>query len=303
MLSYKLVVILFFLATTTFAQTSIIKISESQKRYAIGEAVEVLEDSTFLLTIDSVLHKPFQKSTQLSHNYGVSKSDYWFRFKVQNRTPKSEIRWIFQTEYQHIDLVTFYEIKNQIIENQDSTYEVLAKMSGNNLHPNYQEISDPTILFYLNIQDTAVHTYYVHFQVRNSKHFPMYILEVNHYFNQARKTDLLYGLYFGFLIIMIVYHLLLYFSIRDITFLYYVGFLLSFWLIEVARTGYGRLYLWQESVWFNQHCIPLFIGLTIFLGQFFHKRLECRTKSSKTEPINVRLLGIVCDFGDLHLVS
>jgi signal transduction histidine kinase/DNA-binding response OmpR family regulator len=252
-------------AVQTFAQTPIIKISGNQNRYAIGKVVEVLEDSVFNWTIDSVLLQTFQKSTQLSHNYGVSKSDYWFRFKVQNTTPKEETRWIFQTEYQHIDLVTFYEVKG----NQDSSYEILAKMSGNNLHPNYQEISDATILFYLNVQDTAVHTYYVHFQVRNSKHFPMYILEVNHYFNHARQTDLLFGLYFGFLIIMIIYHLLLYFSSRDITFLYYVGFLMSFLLIEVARTGYGRLYLWQEAVWFNQHCIPLFIGLTIFFGTIF----------------------------------
>lgn len=274
---YILVVMHLFLSATTFAQSEIIKVSPDQKRYAIGETVEILEDSTFLLTIDSVLHKPFQKSTQLSHNYGISKSDYWFRFRVQNTAPEPNIRWIFQTEYQHIDLVTFYEVQEI-----DGKTEVLAKMSGNNLHPNYQEISDPTILFYLNVQDTAIHTYYVHFQVRNSKHFPMYILEVNHYFNVARKTDLLYGLYFGFLIIMIIYHLLLYFSIRDIIFLYYVGFLLSFLLIEVSRTGYGRLYLWQEAVWFNQHCIPLFIGCTIFFGTiFFTKGLNAATRYPK----------------------
>ena len=55
---------------------------------------------------------------------------------------------------------------------------------------------------------------------------------------KLRREEVAAGLYFGVLLALLLYNLLLYFSVRDRSYLYYVLFVASFGLLQADMTGY-----------------------------------------------------------------
>jgi diguanylate cyclase (GGDEF)-like protein len=77
------------------------------------------------------------------------------------------------------------------------------------------------------------------------------------------------GLYLGMLLLMALYNLILYFSLRDRRQLYYAGFIASFCLHQAAGLGYGQAYLWPGDVWLANHATPLLLALCVFVAARF----------------------------------
>ncbi len=78
-----------------------------------------------------------------------------------------------------------------------------------------------------------------------------------------------FGLYFGLLIGLFVYNLLLYVSVRDKVYLVYVGYVAGMALFQVTLTGLGNQFLWPEHVWWNSRSPPAGTVMVATFGLLF----------------------------------
>ncbi|WP_165822093.1 7TM diverse intracellular signaling domain-containing protein [Hymenobacter edaphi] len=73
------------------------------------------------------------------------------------------------------------------------------------------------------------------------------VVEQAHVLQTAREGDLTMGPYFGILLALLAYNLLLYFSVRDKSYLYYSLYVAAFAAAQLDMTGYWRQ-LWPSSL-------------------------------------------------------
>lgn len=93
---------------------------------------------------------------------------------------------------------------------------------------------------------------------------------------QSRK-ELFYGIYFGCILVMLIYNLFVYVTVRDKVYLYYVSYILTVGLTQMVLNGYSNKYLWPNGVelsMFMSVLIPVLSGVTtvLFSRQFIHTK-------------------------------
>src|SRR5690554_2379429 len=88
------------------------------------------------------------------------------------------------------------------------------------------------------------------------------------------------GILFGIFIAMVIYNLLLFFSLRSLTYLYYVLYMGSFLFAMMALTGYGYEMIFNHWLRFANISNMFFIALTVlFAGQFTRRFLSVKKQS------------------------
>lgn len=231
--SYGLVTLVLWAATLLQAQSAptrpirpslpekgipLLELKDGLRPYSLGKHLEILEDPQSTLTVSQVVSAAFdplfRPSTQDIPNFGYSRSDFWFRLQVRNATIRPDTHWLLEVAYPLIDQIELY------IFYANGTYRV--KKGGDRYAFDQREIKYQNLVFDLELDDTQVRTLYIHASGQSSKQFPFYIWERLHFFEQMHRQDMLWGLYFGALLVMLLYNLFLFISIRNRNYLYYV---------------------------------------------------------------------------------
>jgi hypothetical protein len=94
----------------------------------------------------------------------------------------------------------------------------------------------------------------------------------------ANDENLLQGGAIGIMVIMIVYNLFVFFSTRDINYIYYIGFVASYMMFHLSLSGYAFAYLWPHIRYAGTaFAISTFIACTaLFTGLFANHFLKLR---------------------------
>src|SRR5690606_20334913 len=100
---------------------------------------------------------------------------------------------------------------------------------------------------------------------------PLNVGETQYIYETLVKKDLIFGLFFGVILIMLFYNLFIYFTVRDPAYIYYVVYILLLALSQAALQGYDFKYLWPGSPWMAQHSIFIFPSLASIAAMFFAK--------------------------------
>ena len=79
-------------------------------------------------------------------------------------------------------------------------------------------------------------------------------------------------LYLGMLLAMAIYNLLLFTVLRELTYLYYVAFVVAFGLGALSFTGVGPRFIWPELGAYGTRILPLALCLSGLLGTLFIRR-------------------------------
>ncbi len=79
----------------------------------------------------------------------------------------------------------------------------------------------------------------------------------------------LLGIFFGLMIVMALYNLLLYFSLKDKAYLLYVGTTVFSILTTVSTNGLGEQFLWTSSEGVDAYLYITFAGISMFFSSRF----------------------------------
>ena len=119
----------------------------------------------------------------------------------------------------------------------------------------------------------------------------------------ARQRSLLFaqGVYAGIIVGLALYNLILYLTIRERVYLYYVLYVCSFGSFWIARTGFFYQYVWpHHPLWDRQNQPFLAVSAIIFSILFVRRFLATREHSRK---VDLLLLGMAALTVALYLAS
>jgi len=133
------------------------------------------------------------------------------------------------------------------------------------------------------------------------------------FLGHSAQQNLVFGLYFGILLVMSVFNLVIFLLVNDRVYLLYVGFQVSYAVALFVGDQLGVQYLWPNAVVFNSHAELVAGGFAYFFGAAFtYEFLGLKGRFPKLAKmlqlymalsVLVALSGVFTDSAEVKFVS
>lgn len=254
-------------AIAASGQDSILNFSDDQRILRMEKGIFLFRDPGCMLSFDKVLKKKFNYLDQAVPNIGITSDRVWIRFTVQN-TSKSKDLMLVVAQPALDSLVLYQQEKNGFTESVH-----LGK---------YKKFSDRLVLnanylFPVSIPLGGQKTFYVQVSSTDQIQLPVYLGTSRSILVDDNNRNILFGLYAGIILIMILYNLFISFTVKDSSYLFYIIYIFFVGLTQATFQGYAFKYLWPGSPWLainSSVLVPFFSGITtaLFLIRFLQTK-------------------------------
>ncbi len=120
---------------------------------------------------------------------------------------------------------------------------------------------------------------FVRVQSQSSMQVPLALYTPEAFIEQARDAQLGMGIYYGILLALFFYNMVLWLTLRDASYFWYLLHIGAFGLVLFTLNGMGFEYLWPNSPWLADKSVPLSICLAqIGMQQFTRTFLGLRER-------------------------
>ncbi|HEX6226705.1 MAG TPA: sensor histidine kinase [Chryseolinea sp.] len=229
---------LFFVSHYTLCQR--LDLTESG-RVAVGNRLAYFRDAMDTVTIENVGTVNFNTfNYQGVPNFGFDYSAYWFRIEVTNKSAETD--WLLEIDFAPLDQVDFYI--------QDSTSRWIQMTAGDLLPLQARDVLHRHPVFPFSLGAGQSQVIYLHVKTISSVQVPAILWSQKKFAQASYHIQIINGLFYGAMFIMVLYQLFLFFSIRDKITFYYVLTLLAMTNVVSFFQGYNFLYLHpSKPVW------------------------------------------------------
>ncbi|RMF16130.1 MAG: diguanylate cyclase [Gammaproteobacteria bacterium] len=266
------------------AEVRTLTLSPEEDRYNLGPQLVYLEEPTGKLSFYDILFErdiPFwQQVRDTTPNLGYSQNVFWFAIDLEN-PEYAPLEWLIEVGYPVLDELDVYITQGEHLLHQYKLGDRVVFNARPWVHRN----------FVVPIQMEALSTLRVYFRVRTgtSVQLPVELWNPSAFDAYTQQVTLINGVYYGFMIVMAIYNLFLFLSVRQVRYLLYVGFICGFSLFQFTMQGFAFQHLWPENVWLNEIALPLGLGATLFfMAQFIRNFLQLK----KHEPLGNTLFHL-----------
>lgn len=263
--SFFVPIILLTLSLQPLSSSPVLEVTDTEKVRKLGEFLERLDDPEEKLTIE-VVSSPeydsrFQPVTAAVPNIKFTDRSVWFRFRAKSKTAQTN-RWILEIDYPLIDSIELYTPRPQGGYEKETQGEVdrskLEKSHYPNPHFLLTEDGDKSVIRYIRVADEGSVT------------FPGLIHSESTFRQKIALRQVVLGMYYGLILGLFIYNLFLFFTVRDISYLYYVLYVLGYSILQGIVDGYANLYLWPAaSPWVSNRMLLVWAPFFIFWLLFF----------------------------------
>ncbi|MBQ49811.1 MAG: hypothetical protein CMP10_20690 [Zetaproteobacteria bacterium] len=238
----KLLVILGLVLISEYALSEPFIITKDLTSIGLGKNLRYLEDIDSKLTLDEFLKPENQvrmlQSDKAVPTFGFTSSSYWFSLDFYNQETDAQ-EFLIRFDYPHLDNIKMFWLQSGelIGEQQMGDHNSFAQRPLN--HRNFMV---PFNLDY----DTNVRLVFVikttsSFKVGVSIHKP------SSFWQSDATETIVQGLYFGIMVVMIIYNAFIFMTLRNRSYFYYVLYVISYTIFQSCLEGFDYQYLWPES--------------------------------------------------------
>ncbi|MBF8732273.1 MULTISPECIES: sensor histidine kinase [Pseudomonas] len=268
---------------------------DSATRYLpLGQVMQVFEDRDGSASITQVSSPAFASRFRQHHedvlNAGYSTSVFWLKIDLRNISPPTapSRQWLLELAYPPLDHLDLY------LPDGHGSYR-LVQRTGDALPYASRQIRQNNYLFELPLNPGQATTAYLRLQSQGSIQAPVALWSTEAYMEEQPTRLYVLGMIYGVLLVMLVYNLFIYLSVRDVSYLYYILYIASFGLYQISVNGAGVAYFWPDSPWWANAATPLFIGAAGLFGcQFARHFLQLGVLSRGFDRL---LLGLMAGGG------
>jgi diguanylate cyclase (GGDEF)-like protein len=219
---------------------------------AFAAEMELLEDATGKLGIDEVSRGPagtsFVPATLDAANVGFTHSTYWARFTLRNEAAFERAMFVRQT-YPLIDYLDFYAPG-------PGGWNLYA--TGDRRPFATRPIAHRDLIFPLTLPAHGERTFYVRYQSQGPIDISLSLYSSPELMEALSREQTAYGIYYGAVIMLLVWAGLVYIAVRDNAFIAYFAYVATFGLYMLVHNGLAYQYLWPNSPrWGNTGLIVL----------------------------------------------
>lgn len=260
----------FFWRSAAIASEPVVFADKSQLMQ-IGKYLELYADKTNSLTIEQITGQQFYPSEQQVPNLQISPYTYWARFSITNTSDL--VKLMLEVEYPTIDDITLYEM----LPNGEYRTTRLGQFQAFHLRPYKHQ----NYIFPLVIPRNETRSFYLKVKSGEQLQLPIYLGSETKMSAKNTERNFIMGLYLGIILVMALYNLFIFITIRDWSYLIYVTYIICVGLTQVSQQGYTFRFLWPNNTWFAMHdtvLIPVLNGITaaLFISSFLHAKEKYR---------------------------
>jgi two-component system NtrC family sensor kinase len=236
-------------------------------------------DFVTITTLDDNSNPVSIKGVQKVINIGSNNKTVTIGFSLINRTELKKI--IIHISNPIIDSLA-YQIK---INGKKTNMGLHTQFSMNKRDYKHQNFIIP---FEIDAGDTAE----IKLTVNSSTPIivPIDITDEYNLLKNISLRDLISGIYFGIMLIMFLYNLFIYFAVRDISYIYYVNYILGVAITQGILHGYANRFFWPNNEWLSLNMVPI-SGAVVGIFTIFFVKSFLQTKQN-TPKLNI-LLNII----------
>jgi signal transduction histidine kinase len=233
----------------------------------LAAVAQVLEDPTGQLGIDDVrsphmaalFKSPAIAGSDL--NFGYTASAYWLRLPLR-RADAAAPNWLLEIAFAKFNNLDFYPPHGP------------AVLTGRQRPLSSRPVFHRFFAFPIELTTTDQY-FYIRATSSYALTLPLVAWQPQAFDSFQQRVLILQALYTGGLLSLLLYNLLLFFSLRDKRFLLYSLYALCFGLGIAASNGYGRLFMWPEWAAFDEIAQGALLSLAaLFATQFARTFLQ-----------------------------
>ena len=228
-------------------------------------------DTTNQIPFAKICSPEFENSFKQHSSYQNSdfkeNASYWIRVDLKNES-NSKKMWLIEFYDQTIDtLIAFLP--------SATDYEKFSLGDHNGfksrlfLHKNYE--------LPIQFEGKQKTTYYFKLRSHEFADIRYTIRSANYFIYYALNEYYLYGMFYGMILIIVLYNFMVFLAIREIKFIYYIAYILSVALYAMSYDGVGFQYIWPNHPWLNDWMVGISLySLIIWSLLFTQKFLSVR---------------------------
>ncbi len=232
---------------------------------------------------------------------GYGPNSVWVRFTVQD-TGKIARTWLLEFARPSPVQLDLYAPEQQSASSQSW----ILKRTGTRVPSKEREVKNRYLVLPVSIEPRVTQTFYLRLVWEGNMTIPLTLWTREAFVEYDHDAQIVLGLYYGIVLVMVLYNLFLYFSLRDSSYFYYVLAIGLIGIIFAHYNGVAREYLWPESTVGYNYYLVLFAGLVWvpnirFLQTFLLTRVHApRLHKGLTALIVLSLPFLIAPLVDLH---
>jgi hypothetical protein len=242
--------LLVLLAASTPVWSQPVLINQIKINRNIAPSAFYLDDIGGQMTIEqieqpSVQNKfvPYQART--THSQINPNRALWIKLDIQNQMDASYFIEIVSLRYDSLAFFSFDPITNR-----------WKKIAYSGLQT-YRQRNYKWIYQLFEVQPNSHRTYYFRLRSHHSLDFQINLLDYSNFLDKVINKSYLYGLYYGFAFLVVLFGFLIYLSTRLPIYLYYTCSILGAALGLMALSGHGFVILWPNLPILNYYFVSI----------------------------------------------
>jgi two-component system, sensor histidine kinase LadS len=248
------------------------------------DAIDSAEDAWRRIALGGFEPMPAGKTA-----LGFQEGAYWFHAEVVNRDP-DELHWMLVLRFAMLDRIDFYVRypDGRIVQQASGDLLPFLARSISYRHPNFRIELPPG-------QTVEI---LVRAESQSSMQVPLDLYTPAAFTSLSRDEQLVTGVYYGVLLALFVYNLLLWLTLRDPCYFWYLFNISAFGLFMFTLNGSSFEYLWPNNPWLANVAVPLSICLAnIGMQQFARSFLELPKRFPRGNVVSIALIGLCLALG------
>lgn len=258
---------LLLLCLLTFPARAAIDVAGSFTELKLGPYMQLLEDPDRKLSISDLIDSDsslaWQATGQETINLSFSESALWLRVELVNHGQAS-VRRLLELAMPLHDYLDVW-----VVDEQDQVMDVWQTGSRRNFDT--RPVRHRTFVMPIELPPGETYSVILRLDTHDGLFdaMPLYLMDSNGFVESSQYELMIFGPYFGALLALMIYNFLIFLAIRDISLLYYVAYLGSFFVLMFIVRGFAFQYWWPTWPMFNKQVLPLSIGVFVVLLAVF----------------------------------
>lgn len=260
---------LLIISTSQLQAQNLVQLNDTTKEHIfVNKQIVCFEDTSSKLSIDeiksSAYHNKFiANKDYYPKNYNRS-SAYWYRVKVK-----------FTKDLGHSAIIEFFDQITDHIEAYlpDEKGNYVKSLAGADLVFPERSYHHKNFEFLINSEKAGEYYYYFRVKSKDQVNVIIVFRTVERFIGYALSEYIMFGFFYGMIVIFSFHNLLMYLAVKRRQYLFYILYVLSVGLYEMATDGIAFQYLWPNHPVWNEYAYGVSLFFLSSFGLIFTKEL------------------------------
>ncbi|MDH5717347.1 MAG: SpoIIE family protein phosphatase [Spirochaetia bacterium] len=236
-----------------------VQLNEQNNVYDISEDISFYEDKSASLPFEQIYNDKINKFIPMNKSYptfGFTESNIWGKVSIQNKNSTEE-NWNLVFNFTMLDEIDLFYFNNAGV--------VIKKEQGNSRDFEKRDVNHRKNIFKLNIPYNTTKEIFFRISSIDTIEIPVLLMTTKEILIKDRVETSLHGIYYGIILVMVIYNLYIYFLVKEKTYIHYIIFTFLFAISFFGMDGF----LAQIFFLSNENNLQLIRMFTAGISGFF----------------------------------